>query len=61
MHLRVVNFPSAGKLLQLELRELQAQAQRVGRAVVSDVDAVTCGSQTSLGKNAGWALLSRLL
>lgn len=54
----MVNFPSAGKLLQLELRRLQAGAQRVGRAVVSDGDAVTCGSQTSLGKNADCTLVS---
>ena len=54
----MVNFPSPRKLLQLELRGLQARAQRVGRAVVSDGDAVTCGSQTSLGKDARCALVS---
>lgn len=57
-HLRLMNLPSAGKSQRLALHGLQAGAQRVGRALVSDGDAVTCGSQTSLGKNAGCALAS---
>lgn len=54
----MVNFPSAGTLLQLELGGLQAWAPRVGRAVLLDGDAVPCGGQSSLGQNAGCALVS---